>query len=139
MTLIRPHPVEYEITRLNSLQAGYPRYYEFVVLITRNIFYMLGFDGGDDNFPNKVAELDALIREQIEIPFEAPYVCIVSAFDDTRTYGKKNAYCIIGEGVDAIEITKFQMQMRLDHIKQWCYSEVMQLTPYIRFTLRQPI
>jgi hypothetical protein len=138
MTLVRPSPVEFQIQRMQSLDPERPKFYEWVVLTTRNIFMMLGFNGENPDFPNKIEELNKIIRDTIEVPFEAPFVCIVAAFDNPRFYGTKKAYCVIGEGIDAVEITKFQMQMRLDHIKQWCYDEIMQITPYVRFTQRAP-
>lgn len=137
MSLIRPSPVEYQVTILQSLQPDRPRFYESVVQIARNVFLMLGFDGSNPEFDDKVGELQVLIRDTIEIPFEAPFVCVVRAYDNPRFYGSRKAYTIIGEGVDAIEVTKFHIEMRLDYIKEWCYQEVMRLTPYIRFVGRQ--
>jgi hypothetical protein len=138
MSLIRPSPVETQIIFLQQLQQDRPRYYEAVVLTTRNIFMILGFNGQNDELPNKVEELNLLIRDVIEIPFEAPFICIVRAYDNPRFYFTKQAYTVIGEGIDAVEVTKFQMEMRLDHIKQWCYDEVMQLAQLVRFTQRAP-
>lgn len=139
MSLIRPSPVEYQIQILQSLQPDRPKYYEAVVQITKNIFFMLGFDGSNPEYDNKVEELNSLLREMIEIPFEAPYTCVVMAFDNPRHFGSRKAYTIIGEGLDAQEVSKFHIEMRLNHIKDWCYREVMQLTPYVRFTQRQPM
>jgi hypothetical protein len=138
MSLIRPSPVEGQISLLTQLQSDRPQYYVAVVQTTRNIFMMLGFDGSNPDFENKIAELNQLIRDTIEIPFEAPYVCIVAAYDNPRFFATKKAYCVIGEGIDAVEVTKFQIQMRLDMVKQWCYDNVMQITPLVRFTQKQP-
>lgn len=139
MTLVRPSPVENQIGIMSILQPDRPKYYSNVIQTARNIFMMLGFDGSDENYPNKVEEMMQVVREEIEIPFEAPFFCIEAAFDASRYRNSKKAYCVIGEGIDAIEVTNFQIEQHLNRVKQWCYDNVMMLTPYVRFVARQPM
>jgi len=137
MSLIRPSFVENLYTALLSLDPSRPMYYILVVRLTRNIFMSLGFDGSI--YPDKISELNNMIKEHIEIPLEAPFVNIVTAYDNPKFAFTRKAFTMVGDGVDAREVTRWEIMQRLEIIKNWCYDEIIALSPHIRFTKSLPV
>jgi hypothetical protein len=134
LTLIRPTFVENLFHTLFSLEMDRPQYYLFVIRLGRSIFMSLGFDGSSPEFPNKVGEMEELIRQIVEIPLESTYVSVLHAYYNPRFYLSKRAYTYIGEGLDQREVTRYEIMMRFEYIKDWVYDSVMELTPLVRFT-----
>lgn len=127
MSLIRPSPVESLYTTLFNLEPDRPRYYINIVRIARSIFISLGFE-------NKIYEMDIMIKKNIETPLMSNYTNIVHAYDNPRFAYSKRAYTKIGDSLDYKEVTRYEIENRLEIVKNWIYDEVTQLSPYIRFT-----
>lgn len=127
MSLIRPTPVENLYTTLFQLESDRPKYYISVVRLARSIFLSLGFN-------DKVDELNIVIQQQIEIPLKAEYVSIVNAFDNPRFFYSRRAYTKIGDSLDYKEVTRYEIEKRLEVVKDWIFDEITQLSQYIRFT-----
>lgn len=127
MTLIRPSAVENLYTTLFQLEADRPRYYIYVVRLARSIFLLLGFE-------NKIREMEEKIRVYIETPLMAGYVSVVHAYDNPRFAFSRRAYTKVGDSLEYKEVSRYEIETRLEIIKNWIFDEVTQLSPYIRFT-----
>lgn len=137
MTLIRPSFVENLYNTLFALEPDRPLYYLFVIRLARSIFISLGFEGTNPEMENKVLIMDNLVKEIIEVPLEASFTQIIHAFYNPRFMYSKKAFTYIGEGVDAREVSRYEIMMRLEYVKDWVYDEIIGLSPYIRFTRPQ--
>jgi len=127
LSLIRPSPVESLYTTLFNLEPDRPRYYINIVRIARSIFISLGFE-------NKVYEMEMVIKKNIETPLMTSYTAIVNAYDNPRFMFKRRAYTKIGDSIDYKEVTRYEIENRLEVVKDWIYDEITQVSPYIRFT-----
>ena len=88
-------------------------------------------------YDDLVIEMDALIKEIIEIPLHADFVSIIHAFYNPRFMFSKQAYTKIGDSIDYQEVTRYEIMMRLEYVKDWIYDKIVELSPYIRFTRTQ--
>jgi len=127
LSLIRPSPVENLYLSLFQLEPDRPRYYINVIRLARSIFLSLGF-------PEKVEEMNDKIRAEIEVPFNADFVNIVHAFDNPRFMFSRRAYTRIGDSIDYKEVTRYDMENRLEAVKDWVYDNITEMSQYIRFT-----
>ena len=127
MTLIRPSFVEQLFHTMFQLEPDRPYYYLFVTRLARNIFLNLGFE-------NEVFWMDALIRDVIENPLRGDFVSIMHAYYNPRFMMYKKAYTRVGDIIEGREITRYEMMMRLEYMKDRIYDRIVQLSPYIRFT-----
>lgn len=127
MSLIRPSPVESLYVTLFNLEPDRPRYYINVVRLARSIFISLGFD-------DKVVEMEHIIKIQIEKPLMADFVALVHAYDNPRFAFKRRAYTKVGDSLDYKEVTRMEIENRLEFVKDWIYDEITKVAPYIRFT-----
>jgi len=127
MSLIRPTMQENLYQTLYQLEPERMMYYMFVVRIGRSLFMACGYQ-------ELVDELDLMIKEIIEKPLNAPFVAIIDAFYNPRFIYSKRAYTKIGDSIDYKQVTRWEIRMRLEYIKDWIYDKATQLSPYIRFT-----
>jgi len=127
MSLIKPTLVEGLCHTFFNLEPDRPEYYGLVFRLARSIFLRLGFN-------DKVQEMEQLIKYQLEIPMNAPLFAILQAYYNPRFMFSKVAYCKIGRGVDAKVVTRYDMTVKLEHIKDWTYDEVTNIAQFIRFT-----
>lgn len=130
MSLIRPSFVENLYHTFFQLEADRPMYYLLVVRLARSIFMSLGQD-------ELVTEMDARIRNVIEIPLHTDFVSIIHAFYNPRFMFSKRAYTKIGDSINYREVTRYEIMLRLENVKDWIYDKVVELSPYIRFTRTQ--
>jgi len=127
MSLIKPSFVESLFHTFFNLDPDRPQYYNLVFRLGRSILMQLGFD-------DKAEELQRLIEEKIEKPMSAPLFAILQAYYNPRFMFSRLAFCKVGEGIDAKQITRYEMTVVLEELKDWTYDEVTKLTPYVRFT-----
>jgi len=127
MSLIKSSFVESLFHTFFNLDPDRPQYYNLVFRLARSIFLQLGSE-------DKAVQLQKQIEEKIEKPLNAPVFAVLQAYYNLRFMYSKLAYCKVGQGVDAIEITRYEMTVAFEEIKNWCYDEVTNLTPYVRFT-----
>lgn len=132
MTLIRPSPVENLINSLWGLEPDRPKYYIFVCRQARNIFQIM-------DKPEKVVEMERIKKTYVEIPLSSHFVAVVHAFDKFRYSMPKRAYVKIGDILNHKEITIYEIEQRLEAVKDWVYDEVAELSQYVRFTNQQPV
>jgi hypothetical protein len=102
-------------------------YYMFVVRIGRSLFLSLGYE-------EEVKALDKMIYETLEKPLKAPFVAIIEAFYNPRFYFTKKAYTRIGDSVDYVEVTRWDMRLRMEKIKDYVYDRATRMSSQIRFT-----
>jgi hypothetical protein len=131
MTLLKPSFVESLFHTFFNLDPTRPQYYALVFQTARTIFLQL-------DLSDKADELQTLISEKIEMPLQSPIFAILDAYYMPRFYFSKLAYCKVGDGVDAVQVTRLQMTVALEEVKRWCYDEVTAITPYVRFTQQNP-
>lgn len=127
MSLVKPTLVEGLCHTFFNLEPDRPEYYNLVFRLARSIFLRLNFD-------DKVEEMEIMIKTQLEEPLNAPLFAILQAYYNPRFMFSKLAYCRIGRGVDAKIVTRYDMTVRLEHIKDWAYDEVTNLSQFVRFT-----
>lgn len=127
MSLIKPSFVESLFHTFFNLDPDRPQYFNLVFRLGRSIFLQLGFQ-------DKAEELVQMITNNLEKPLNAPLFAILQAYYNPRFMFSKLAYCYVGEGIDAKEVTRYEMTVALEGIKDWVYDEVTNLTPYVRFT-----
>lgn len=127
VSFVRPTFVENLYNTLFQLEPDRPYYYLFVVRIGKNIFMALGFDELNE-------KLDKLIKEQVELPLQSQFVSVIHAFYNPRFMMSKRAYTKVGDSIDYREVTRYEIMMRLEIVKDFIYDEVVKLSPYIRFT-----
>lgn len=127
MSLIKPSFVESLFHTFFNLDPDRPQYFNLVFRLGRSIFLQLGFQ-------KKANELQEMIKERVEKPFNAQLFSVLQAYYNPRFMFSRLAYCKIGDGIDMVEITRYEMTVIFEEIKDWVYDEVTNLTPYIRFT-----
>jgi len=127
MSLIKPSFVETLFHSFFALDPERPNYYNLVFRYARTIFMQLGFE-------NKTTQLQKMIEEKLEKPMNSPLFAILQAYYNYRFILSKHAFCKIGEGIDTVEVTRYEMTVVLETIKEWVYDEITNLTPYVRFT-----
>jgi len=127
MSFIRPSFVENLYDTLFQLEPDRPYYYLFVVRVARSIFMTLGFEELKD-------QMEKMIKDEIEIPLQSQFVPIIHAYYSPRFMLSKQAYTKVGDSIDYREVTRYEIMMRLERVKDWIYDQVVQLSPYIRFT-----
>jgi len=132
MTLIRPSLIENLYNTLFQLEPDRPMYYLFVVRIARSIFMGL-------EFSEKIMQLDNKIKTIIEEPLNSQFISIIHAYYNPRFMFSKRAYTKIGDSIDYKEVTRYEIMMRLEKVKDWVMDEIIQLSPYIRFTKQQQV
>ncbi|MCJ7816326.1 MAG: hypothetical protein MUP55_00575 [Candidatus Aenigmarchaeota archaeon] len=131
MTLLKPSFVESLFHTFFNLDPTRPQYYGLVFQTTRTIFLQL-------DMSDKAEELQEIIGDKLEKPLCAPLFAILDAYYLPRFYFARLAYCKIGDGIDAVQVTRLQMTVALEEVKRWCYDEVTGITPYVRFTQQNP-
>jgi len=139
MSLVRPSTPEQIYKGITQLNRAYPEFYISLYGLARNFFMSLGFDGSQEGFDNKVKEMDDMIIELIEIPYDAQFPSVVRAFDRARNIDERRAFTFIGEGVDQREVNVHEILTRLEAVRNWIMDEVTQLSMYIRMTSSQPM
>lgn len=139
MTLIRPSPIENLYTTLFQLEPDRPYYYMFVVRLSKSILISLANINEDNQkyFTEIIDEMDEMIRKEIEVPLMSSFISVCYAYEISKLRHSKKAYVKVGDSIDYIEITHWEIQMALERVKDWILDKVSQLSPYIRFTRPQ--
>jgi hypothetical protein len=127
MSMIRPSFTENLHTTLFNLEADRPMYYLYVIRVGRSLFLSMGFH-------EEVTKIDKMIFETLEKPYKAPFQAIVEAFYNPRFMYTKQAYTRIGDSVDYVQVTRWEMRMKFEKIKDYIYDKATQYASLIRFT-----
>lgn len=124
---VKPTFVENLFHTFFNLQPDRPFYYLHVYRTARSIFLNLGQD-------EKAEELEELIRENIERPFNTNFINLINAYYNFRFLMKKNAYCKVGDRIEYQKVTRYDIYLKLEVIKNWCYDELSVMANDVRFT-----
>jgi len=127
MSMIRPSFQENLHTTLFNLEADRPMYYLYVVRIGRSLFLSL-------DYQEEVNKIDNMIFNTLEKPLKAPFIAIIEAFYNPRFMYSKHAYTRIGDSIDYVQITRWDIRMRLEKIKDYIYDRATMISNEIRFT-----
>lgn len=130
MSLIKPSFVESMFHTFFQLDPDRPQYYGLVFRLGRSIFMQLGAN-------QKIEELNNMIENKLESKLNAKLHAILKAYYNPRFLFSRLSYIRVGAGIDAIDVTRYEIETILEEMKDWVYDEVTNLTPYVRFT-RQP-
>ncbi len=130
MTLLKPSFIETLFHSFFSLEPDRLNYFNSVFRVGRSIFIQMGFK-------DKADELQKMIYNELEKPLNAELFAILQAYYNIRFINSKLAYCKVGEGIDVQEITRYDLTVKLEKIKNWLYDEITTLTHQVRFTSNQ--
>lgn len=127
MSLIRPSFQETIIKGLFDLESDRPMYYYNVFHLSTMLFNVSGNKELTD-------QLNHLIRVRLERPLRANIQSVLTAFYNPRFMMMKRAYTKIGGGVYAKEVTRYEMMLAFEEIKDWCFDKVVIISETILFT-----
>lgn len=127
MTLVRPSFQENLHTTLFNLDADRPMYYLLVIRVGRSLFLSMGLQ-------DEVDKIDKMIFETLEKPLRAPFIAIMEAFYSPRFMYTKHAYTRIGDSIDYVQVTRWDIRMRLERVKDYIYDRATEISGMIRFT-----
>lgn len=130
MTLLKPSFIETLFHSFFNLESDRLNYFNSVFRVGRSIFIQLGFI-------DKAEELQQMIYNKLEKPLNAKLFAILQAYYNIKFINSKLAYCKIGDGIDVQEVTRYDLTVILEEIKDWLYDEITQLTHQVRFTSNQ--
>lgn len=102
-------------------------YYLLVVRVGRSLFLSMGFQ-------EEVDKIDRMIFETLEKPLKAPFIAIIESFYSPRFMNTKHAYTRIGNSIDYVQVTRWDIRMRLEKIKDYIYDKATMSSNLIRFT-----
>jgi len=124
--------VENHFHSFYALQSDRLGYYQNVFQGTRNIFMALGeYD--------KLDELNAMIRNLIELPFQTKLQHIMKWYYTPRNFFRLKVWFKVGDRIDYVKVTKYEVEQRFEQIKLWCYDELSVMANDIRFSAIMPI
>lgn len=132
MTLLKPSFIETMFHSFFNLESDRLNYFNSLFRLGRSIFIQLGYN-------DKAQELENMIKYKLEKPLNSPLFAILQAYYNVRFIHSKLAYCKVGDGINTIEITRYEITVILEEIKEWLYDEITQLTHQVRFTNSQNI
>lgn len=132
MSIIRPSFVENLFNSFFSLEADRPMYYRLVFRLGKSIFQSMGKS-------ELINELDNRINIVIEKPLHTDLPSVLNAYYNPRFMFSRSAYAKIGDSINYKEVTRYEIEQRLEYIKDWVYDEVTELSQHVRFTNQQPI
>lgn len=132
MTLIRPSFAESLHNTLFQLEGDRPMYYLLVIRVGRSLFLSLGYE-------DEAKNIDKMVYDWLEKPYNAPFIAIIEAFYNPRFMFSKQAYTKIGDSIDYVKVTRWEMRIRLERIKDYIYDRATMLSREIRFTHQQNI
>jgi len=132
MGIVRPTITEDLFRNFFKLEPDRPMYYLAVYRLARSIFINL-------NFHDQLEKMQNMIRVNLEVPLKSDFESIVYAFYEPRFIMSKQAYTKVGDEIDYIEVTRYDINRALENIKNWIYDEVISLAQYVRFTRQSDI
>jgi len=127
MSLIKPSPAENLYLTIFKLESDRPKYYVNIVRIAKSLFLCLGYQ-------NKVEELNLMIKRHIETALNSDFVSVVNAYDNPKFMNSRKAFTRVGDSIDYKEITRYEIEQRLETIKDWVFDEVAVVSKDIRMT-----
>ncbi len=127
MTLIKPTITESLFYNFFKLDPSRPMFYSNVYQVARNIFLNLGME-------EKVTQMDALIWQELEYPFQSNFSSICASFYNHRFMFTQKAYTMIYDGTNYHKVTRFEMERRFEKVKVWVFDEIVELAGVVRFT-----
>lgn len=132
MSIIRPSFVENLFNSFFSLEADRPMYYRLVYRLGKSIFQAMGKN-------ELIQQLDMKINTVVEKPLHTDLPSVLNAYYNPRFMFSRSAYAKIGDSINYKEVTRYEIEQRLEYIKDWVYDEVTELSQHVRFTNQQPI
>lgn len=126
--MIRPSLQEQILNRYFSLESDRLKYYLALYEVARDFYYSMQRD-------DMVAELDMYVFDNIELPLNARFPVIVEMYDKSRIYNRpKKSYTKIGDSIDYIEVTMWDIITILEDFRKWVNTRVLELAPLVRQT-----
>ena len=132
MAMIRPAFVESLFNTFYSLDSDRMFYYNNVVRVARNIFRYMGSEEYEK-------EMDKMIHDLEEKPLNCQWIPLMHAYYSPRVIFYKQAYFRVGDLIHGRDVTRFEIQMRLEQIKDYANDKVTELSRYVRFTSQQVV
>jgi hypothetical protein len=124
--LVKVTPVENLFFSINNADPSRPQYHNLVYQYGRQIFIMLQLE-------DKYNELNILVRKEIEMPMKADYQTILDAYYDNKFLFSKKAFCKIGDPIEPIYVSRYEIGRRLQKITQWILDNCSELSNNVRF------
>jgi hypothetical protein len=117
---------------LLNLDPDRPLYYLNVYRTGRNIFIHLGLK-------NDMKKLEILIKNEIEKPLKADFLSVIQAYYNQRFLFSKKAFCKIGDNIDPVRVTRYDLFRRLEKIKDFIMDRCSELAQHVRFRAVQQV
>lgn len=124
--LVKVTPTENIFYSLNNADPSRPMYHNLIYQYGRQIFIQLGLE-------DKYNELNLLVRKEIELPMKADYQTILDAYYDNKFLFSKKAFCKIGDPIEPIIVSRYEIGRRLQKITQWILDTCSELSNDVRF------
>jgi hypothetical protein len=132
MQTLKPTMVENLFFSLFNLEPERPMYYMSIYRVAKNIFI-------NCDMQEKLDELDALIWMEIERPYKTTYFALVQAYYNPRFLMSRKAFCKIGDAIEHKKLTRYEIMLKLEKIKDWILDECSQMARNVRFTAIQQV
>jgi hypothetical protein len=132
MEIVKTTFVEMLFSTLYNMDSNRPQYFVNVVDTAMEIFNYLEME-------ENILELQELIRTEIEIPLRADFTSVQDAFDNPKFAFSNKAFCKIGDPIDPIIVTKYEIKRRLMNIKRWVYSTCSEIARDVKFQAIQQL
>jgi hypothetical protein len=132
MQTIKPTFTENLFFSLYNLEPERPMYYLNLYRIAKNIFISC-------NLEDKLEELNMLIKTEIERPLRTTFQSVNHAYYNPRFLMSKKAYCKIGDAMEYRMVTRYEIMMRLERIKDWIFDQCSLLSQSVRFSAIQQV
>jgi len=130
--LIKVTPVENLFFTLNNADPNRPYYHRVVYQCGRSIFIQLRLEEALD-------ELQTLVRKEIEMPLKADFTSVLDAYYNQKFLFSSKAFCKIGDPLEPILVTRYELGRRLQNITQWILDYCSEISSDVRFHAIQQV
>lgn len=118
--------VELQFKTLYSLEPDRPLYYGQVIRTVKDILLYL-------EQKDLLIEMDRRIKK-IEHKYRTSLKNLEQAYYNQRFYMNKRAWCKIGDSIDYRKVTRYEMFLALEEIKDWIYDSISILAQNVRLS-----
>jgi hypothetical protein len=131
MEVIKTTFIELKFRQLYGLDPDRPQYYGNVIRAAKDIMLYLEQE-------EMMMELELRIRK-IEKRYRTSLKNLEQGYYNQRFYFNKKAWCRVGDAVEYRKVTRYEMFLSLEEIKDWIYDNMSILAQRVRFSVMQEV